>query len=264
MALTDSEPPSPLFPQLTALSCESVTASVVSQLPLLHSLTLTRQHDVSVFPLLKPEHMRQLDCELTSKQMHEDLPVLVQAVRRLTQLTHLHLGIEHDTGDAHRYGIPSDVSRELLPLFDSFHGLKHVFLVAYAGIDMDPAIKTLLRQNQALEHLSLRGTFVSQETLRMIGELEHLSCLELGEVGWRFLDEDVLSILRGKSRGRLREIHLDHELLSSAVEEEVDVLAAEAGCIAERTEKWSGFAIIIREPKDEEEWWATTSILLHD
>ena len=156
--MTDLDPEKTVFPKVKRLECRSLGAASGQCFPSLRRLKLARQRGaVDAIACLNPAQMTSLELKFTTMDLSfaSDLQLLVPAIKRLTRLTRLHLGI--DILNPHVDSFPDDDSQSLHSLFDPFVHLRHVSLAAYPDLDVSPAIERLMQQNPLLESLSLDG-----------------------------------------------------------------------------------------------------------
>lgn len=220
------------YAQLKELECESLPFFSKDAFPRLQSLKVKLQRQPEPFLNLNPETMKKLDCEFTTTEIGSSLPVLIRSINRLSSLTYLHLGIDNDTGDLHRYGIPDSVATPLFSLFQSFTDLQHLFLTAFTGLDMDAVTIRVVQKNPALQYLSLQGMRLTDDSVNEIAKLKNLTSIGLVEVGRLLTGDGIMTLLKGGSREKLRHLHFD--AMNIEIFEEIELMAGEAGMVVQQ------------------------------
>ena len=224
-----------VFPYLKRLECQSVKAACVPCFPSLRRLKLTYQFlDVDAIAYLNPALMTAVDVTFVTLGVRfaSDLQLLVQAVKRLTRLTRLHLGIWNS--DLHVDDFPDADSQPLLSLFDPFFQLEHVSISSFPVVRISPAIERLVTQNPRLESLSFSHVCIDEEMLNSISRLSRLRVLRIRDVWLSLAHLDLRPVMRNACRASLCEVIVENDFHWETMQEELQVMASERGHLLER------------------------------
>lgn len=220
------------FPFLKQLFCHHIGKEQVAACSRLVGLKVTFQKSPDIIAVLNSSNIQNFSYRSDVLPTFEpEFKTVIQAIVRLENLTVLHLVMWLKE------------CRDLDPFVRLFQRLRKLQEVDFSLSDkdlfLDPVVRTLVRYNPSIRHISLIGMKMTDDSLIALSQLSHLSYLKFCPEWERSVTTaGMLSFLRGGSRHVLpfcclcSNVDLDIQLIN----DEIISMEREIGRTFDRTQ----------------------------